>query len=223
MTPEDIQSLIIYRDAMILVLNKPSGIPVHQGSGKFRSLDRDFKHLQFGLPRQPELAHRLDKDTSGCLVLGRHPEALRRLGKMFEGNLIEKTYHALVYGVIEQDEGDIDLPIGKQSQHSTRWWSKVDHENGKPALTHFRVLRRFEQYTYVALSPKTGRTHQLRVHMQALGHPIVGDKIYGGDGEDKKLHLHAHSLTIPLYPKKDPLLIEAALPEHMTASLATLS
>lgn len=113
--PFNIQSLILYRDAMMLVLNKPAGIAVHAGAKKNDSLDAYFKELQFGLPRLPALAHRLDKDTSGCLVLGRHAEALRRLGHLFQNNQIQKTYWAIVKGHLAEKEGIIDLPLAPQS------------------------------------------------------------------------------------------------------------
>lgn len=211
----NLENLILYRDALILVLNKPSGIPVHKGSGKLTALDAYFDQIRFGLPRKPELTHRLDKDTSGCLVLGRHAQALRRMGKLFEKNLVQKTYHAIVHGLVQNDEGLINLPIAPQSDKSYHWWGKVDHENGKEALTDYKVLKRFDNLTYVELRPKTGRTHQLRIHMQALGHPIVGDQIYGDNDQFEKLCLHAEGLTIPLYPKKEPIIVHAPLPDHM--------
>jgi len=211
----DITSLILYRDAMVLVLNKPSGVPVHAGSGKFTPIDVHFEELQFGLPQKPELAHRLDKDTSGCLVLGRHKQALKRLGHLFESGQAEKVYHAVVHGKMPEDAGVIDLPLAPQSKHKTRWWMKVD-EKGKPALTHYKVLCSDDQYSYLELRPKTGRTHQLRVHCAAMGCPILGDKIYG-KAEDKTalLCLHSYSISLPLYPKKDPVIVTAPVPDYM--------
>lgn len=211
-----ITSLILYRDAMVLVLNKPSGVPVHAGSGKLIPIDVHFEELRFGLPQKPELAHRLDKDTSGCLVLGRHRQALKRLGHLFESGQAEKVYHAVVHGKMPEAEGVIDLPLAPQSKHKTRWWMKVD-ASGKPALTHYKVLHTEGQYSYVELRPKTGRTHQLRVHCAAVGCPIFGDKIYGVSDDVSTLHLHAYSIALPLYPKKDPITVIAPLPEYMTA------
>lgn len=215
MTPEQIQSLILYRDGLILVLNKPSGIPVHAGTGKLIPLDRDFDHLRFGLPKPPALAHRLDKDTSGCLVLGRNNEALKRLGKLFAQDRIQKTYMAIVHGRPEMDEGTIDLPLGPQSTRKDLWWMKVDYENGKPAITHYKVIKTTDTHSLLELMPQTGRTHQLRVHCQAMGCPIVGDKIYGTGKDESSLCLHAASIEIPLYPKREAISVHAPLPDHM--------
>lgn len=207
--------LVLYRDALILVLNKPTGIPVHKGRGPLTSLDMYFEDLCFGLPQKPELAHRLDKDTSGCLVLGRHKQALKRLGILFQQNHIEKTYHAVVTGILNEKEGSIDLPLAPQSSRKSHWWMKVDHQNGKPSKTTYRVLFEKNGCSYLELKPHTGRTHQLRVHCQALGYPIIGDKIYGEGDSITPLHLHAHAITIPLYPKKEPLQVTAPLPKYM--------
>jgi tRNA pseudouridine32 synthase / 23S rRNA pseudouridine746 synthase len=215
MTPEMIHSLLIYRDAMMLVLNKPSGIPVHAGSGKLKPLDHDFEHLQFGLPKPPALAHRLDKDTSGCLVLGRHAEALRRLGVLFANNKVEKTYWAIVHGTPQTPEGIINLPLVSQSQKKHLWWMKVDEKKGKPALTHYRVLASNNDFSWLELTPHTGRTHQLRVHCAAIGCPILGDKIYGPSDTFAKLCLHAYSVKIPLYPKKEAIFVTAPTPDHI--------
>lgn len=210
-----ISDYVLYRDALVLVLNKPTGIPVHKGTGPLTSLDTYFDELRFGLPQKPELAHRLDKDTSGCLVLGRHKQALKRLGLLFQHNYVKKTYHAVVKGILGKKQGVIDLPLAPQSSHTSHWWMKVDHEKGKPSQTLYRVLSEHEGHSYLELEPQTGRTHQLRVHCQALGYPILGDKIYGeGDGK-MPLHLHAYAIEIPLYPKKEPLIINAPIPEYM--------
>lgn len=227
MTPEDIINRILYRDALILVLDKPSGIAVHTANGGMNNLERYFPALQFGLPNPPTLGHRLDRGTSGCLVLARHREAARRLGVLFAENRIKKTYWAVVKGDFptgnySQEEGCIDLPLSKQSESKKHWWMKVDLEGGVSAITDYRVLGRGEGLTWVELSPQTGRTHQLRVHCAALGHPILGDYIYDPEGETSAkdgLHLHARSLEIPLYPKKAPISIEATPPPHMQDAL----
>lgn len=217
----NIQSLILYRDAMILVLDKPSGIAVHAGAKKNNSLDAYFSELTFGLPRVPALAHRLDKDTSGCLVLGRHPEALRRLGHLFETNQIQKTYWTIVKGHLSQKEGIIDLPLAPQSEKKYHWWMKVDPQ-GKPALTHFKVLGETEDASWLELKPQTGRTHQLRVHCAALGNPILGDRIYGALDDESQLHLHAYSIEIPLYYKKSSIEIKAPPPPYMETYIRKL-
>lgn len=209
-----LEPLLLYRDALILVIDKPHGIPVHKGSGPLIPLDHYFDQLMFGLPKRPELTHRLDKDTSGCLVLGRHAQALRRMGKLFEKQRVEKIYRAIVCGHVQADHGIIDLPLSPQDEHKHHWHMRVDEAHGKPAVTHFRVLHRFEHdhtpFSFVELSPKTGRTHQLRVHCKAMGHAIQGDPIYGDDTADR-LMLHAWRVIVPLYPKRDPLCITAPL------------
>lgn len=213
MTPEEIQKHLIYRDAMMLVLNKPSGIPVHKGFGGGETIDDWLEHLQFGLPRKPALGHRLDKDTSGCLILGRHAEALRRLSHMFSNNQIKKTYWAIVKGKPAQGEGRIDLPLMKRVKGSHRWHMKAD-PNGQEAITDYKVLKTEGEWSWLELKPQTGRTHQLRVHCAELGCPILGDKIYGGETE-VPLMLHARAIEVPLYPKKPNILVEADAPEHM--------
>lgn len=217
---EGIEARLLYRDGLMLVVDKPAGMPVHPGPGGGKTLFHHLDSLRFGLPRKPEVAHRLDKDTSGCLILGRHPKALRRLGKLFQNNRIDKTYWAVVEGGPEEAEGEIDLPLAPKSP-DRGWWMKVDPE-GQPSLTKWRVLGTDKdssggKLTYLELKPITGRTHQLRVHCGAAGWPILGDTIYGtaprfvGPG----LHLHARSLTVPLYPNRQPILVEAPVPEHM--------
>ncbi len=218
MTLEEIQERIIYRDAMVLALNKPAGVAVHPGTGNKGNLEIFFKDLAFGLPQPPALAHRLDAATSGCLILGRHRQALIKLGKMFENGTIEKVYWAVVRGAPPSDEGVIDLPLGKQSSQKNQWWMKVD-PNGKSSQTVYKVLGKGEGITWLELKPLTGRTHQLRVHCAAIGCEILGDQVYGTSKYSKPLHLHAYSVRIPLYPKKEPIFIEAPVPEHMVEML----
>ncbi|MFC4174099.1 RluA family pseudouridine synthase [Microvirga sp. GCM10011540] len=215
MNAEEIVSKLLYRDALMLVIDKPAGLPVHPGPKGGETLTHHLDALRFGLPRKPEAAHRLDKDTSGCLVLGRHPKAIARLNELFKKNEIDKVYWAVVEGGPAGDEGEIDLALAPKSP-DRGWWMKVDPK-GQPSLTRWRVLGRGEGLTLLELRPVTGRTHQLRVHCQASGWPILGDPIYGtaprfgGPG----LHLHARSVTVPLYPKKPPIVVEAPVPEHM--------
>ena len=209
---------VLYRDGLILVINKPSGIPVHKGSGGGITLEDSFETLCFGLPNSPVLAHRLDKDTSGCLVLARNKAGANRMGKLFEMDMIKKTYLAIVHGTLKQDSGIINLPLGKQSSRKNSWWMKVDPENGKEAVTNYTVLNTFGNHTLLRLEPKTGRTHQLRVHCQAIGHPILGDSIYGNE-KDIPLHLHALSIEIPFNPKKEIIQVQAPTPEFWDENL----
>ncbi len=217
MTPDEILKRVIYRDALILVLDKPSGIACHKGRGKSdENLEKYFEHLRFGLPRIPSLAHRLDKDTSGCLILGRHRKALADLGKMFQNNKVKKTYIAVVENSPPQSEGVIDLPLAKKSNDKASWQMKVD-ESGQRAVTEYKLLSKGDGYSWLELRPQTGRTHQLRVHCAEIGCPIIGDRIYGGINRDGRLLLHAQKLEIPLYKNREPVVIEAEIPEYMKA------
>ena len=168
---------LLYRDGLMLVIDKPAGIAVHRGPKGGASLEDYFDALRFGLPRQPALAHRLDKDTSGCLVLGRHRKALALLGKLFKQGKVGKTYWAVVEGAPEADEGRIDIPLGKLDDERG-WWMKPD-PHGAPAATTWKVMGRGDGLTWLALEPLTGRTHQLRVHCAEMGLPVLGDNIYG--------------------------------------------
>src|SRR4051812_43292145 len=161
----------------MLVLDKPAGFAVHKGPKGGESLEDYFGALRFGLPRAPALAHRLDRDTSGCLVLGRHRKALVNLGKMFKGGRVGKTYWAVVEGGPAEDEGRIDIPLAKRDE-TRGWWMKPDPA-GMPSQTLWKVMGRTDGLAWMALQPITGRTHQLRVHSAEMGWPIVGDNIYG--------------------------------------------
>ncbi len=152
-------SRLLYRDGLMLVIDKPAGFAVHRGPNGGESLEDHFDALRFGLPRAPALAHRLDRDTSGCLVLGRHRKALAHLGRLFKNGAIEKTYWAVVEGHPDPDEGVIALPLGRLDV-TRGWWMKHDPE-GQPAVTHWKVLGRGAELTWLRLQPVTGRTHQL--------------------------------------------------------------
>ena len=140
MTPEEMMSRLLYRDGLMLVIDKPAGFAVHRGPKGGESLEDHFDALRFGLPRAPALAHRLDRDTSGCLVLGRHRKALAQLGKLFKNGAIGKTYWAVVEGSPDADEGRIDLPLGRLDD-SRGWWMKHDPQ-GQPSVTTWKVLGR---------------------------------------------------------------------------------
>lgn len=219
---------LLYRDAMMLVIDKPFGLPVHRGPQAKRRvipvLTDHLDSLRFGLPRKPEAAHRLDKDTSGCLVLGRHPRAMAELNQLFRDGRIDKTYWAIVEGGPDEENGLIDLPLAKKAP-DRGWWMKVE-PGGLPSQTRFSVRGRGrlggQELAWVALEPVTGRTHQLRVHSSASGWPIRGDEIYGSAPREggPGLHLHARALVIPLYRKKPPIVVEAPPPAHMQEALA---
>jgi len=166
------------------------------------------------------LAHRLDRDTSGCLVLGRHPKALRRLGRLFAEGEVEKVYWAVVAGRPAEPEGRIDLALSKQPRGKVGWRMLVDPA-GQAAVTDYRVLGAAGGRAWLELRPRTGRTHQIRVHCAALGCPVVGDPTYGGPGGES-LQLHARSIMLPLYPAKPPIGVTAPVPPHMLARLRQL-
>ena len=220
--PDDPLGLIprlLHRDASVLVLNKPAGLPVHKGPGGGETLADHLDVLRFGLPRAPELAHRLDKDTAGCLVLGRHRRALERLGLMFKRGEVTKIYWAVVEGGPAEEPGEIAIAMSPRDP-KRGWWMKADPK-GQPALTRYRVLGRGDGRSWLALEPVTGRTHQLRLHCAESGFPILGDTIYGtaprrgGPG----LHLLARSILLPFDPKRPPIAAEAPPPEAMEPAL----
>jgi tRNA pseudouridine32 synthase/23S rRNA pseudouridine746 synthase len=219
MTPEEMVSRLLYRDGLMLVIDKPAGFAVHRGPNGGESLEDHFDALRFGLPRAPALAHRLDRDTSGCLVLGRHRKALAELGKLFKNGAIDKTYWAVVEGAPDGDQGVIELPLGRLDV-TRGWWMKHD-PNGQPAVTKWRVLGR-GPLTWLALEPVTGRTHQLRVHCAEMGWPILGDAIYGHAPRSggPPLHLQARAIVVPLYKNRAPIKITAPVPPHMRERLS---
>ena len=167
LTAEEIQARVLHRDGLMLVIDKPAGLPVHRGPKGGANLESSFDALRFGLPRPPVLAHRLDKDTSGCLVLGRHRKATASLGLLFKHGKISKTYWAVVEGGPVEDQGTIDMPLGRLNAERG-WWQKPDAD-GQPATTNWKVLGRGDGLAWLALEPVTGRTHQLRVHSRRDG------------------------------------------------------
>lgn len=215
LTPDDMLARLLYRDGLMLVIDKPLGIAVHRGPKGGASLEDYFGALKFGLPRAPALAHRLDRETSGCLVLGRHRKALELLGKLFKNGKVGKTYWAIAEGGPSENEGTIDMPLGRLDE-SRGWWMKPDPQ-GQPAVTTWKVMGRAEGLTWLALEPVTGRTHQLRVHSQAMGFPILGDTIYGnaprtgGPG----LQLLSREIVVPISKNKEPVRVTAPVPPHM--------
>ena len=219
MTPEEMGSRLLYRDGLMLIIDKPAGLAVHKGPKGGASLEDWFDALRFGLPRLPSLAHRLDKETSGCLVLGRHRKALADLSLLFRHGKVGKTYWAVVEGGPEADEGRIELPLGRLDD-TRGWWMKHD-PNGLPSTSTWKVLGRANGLTWLALEPLTGRTHQLRVHCCEMGLPMLGDNIYGtaprhgGPG----LHLHAREIAVPLYKNRPPVRVTAPVPPHMRERL----
>jgi tRNA pseudouridine32 synthase / 23S rRNA pseudouridine746 synthase len=222
MTPEEMVSRVLYRDGLMLVIDKPAGFAVHRGPKGGESLEDHFGALRFGLPRPPALAHRLDRDTSGCLVLGRHRKALALLGRLFKSGVVGKTYWAVVEGAPDADEGIIELPLGRLDE-TRGWWMKHDPD-GQPAVTKWKVMGRSPtgESSWLALEPVTGRTHQLRVHCAEMGWPIVGDATYGNAPRSggPVLHLHAREVVVPLHKNRAAVRVVAPVPPHMRLALA---
>ncbi len=213
MTLPSLEERLLYRDGLMLVLDKPAGVPVHAGPGGGPNMEQGFDALRFGLPQPPGLAHRLDRDTSGCLILGRHRKALRKLGELFRNGRVGKTYWAVVEGAPPTPEGTVDQPLLKRTGRAN-WRMNLDPA-GQTAVTDWRTMGSADGRTWLELSPRTGRTHQLRVHCQWLGCPIVGDPVYGTASATEPLMLHARGVIVPLYPSRDPIAVEAPPPAHM--------
>lgn len=206
---KEIQQSVIFKDDDIIVINKPAGLATQGGVGVNVSVDSLLDFLKFDYEKRPKLVHRLDKDTSGILVLARTASVAASLTKSFKTKEIEKIYWALVVGTPDIPEGKIDLPISKQEVGAGKEKMTAD-EDGDKAITYYKVLENMgNKISLVELHPITGRTHQLRVHMAHIGNPILGDGKYGGklafiDGLNKKMHLHARQVKLPSY--KEPFI-----------------
>jgi 23S rRNA pseudouridine1911/1915/1917 synthase len=187
--PEDIPLNVLYEDEHLLVIDKPAGLVVHPGHGNWTGTLVNALLHHFGqlpavpgadIPR-PGLVHRLDKDTSGVMVVGKTEETLAHLARQFFDRTTDRRYNALVWGDVPGEEGTVVGNIGRSPKDRTVQWVFPEGEQGKPAVTHWRVLERFRYVTLVECKLETGRTHQIRVHMQYLGHPLFNDGTYGGD------------------------------------------
>ncbi|HLY58357.1 MAG TPA: RNA pseudouridine synthase [Stellaceae bacterium] len=210
---------VLYRDADVLVVDKPAGVAVHQAPGAGRTLESALEGLRFGLATAPVPAHRLDRDTTGCLVLGRHPAALRRLNGLFADGAVEKVYWAVVEGEVAVAEGRVALALREVVRGGLR--SVVADRRGKAAATRWRVLGRGDGRSWLELVPETGRMHQLRVHCVALGHPVVADPLYGRPGyPGERLHLHARAVRFALGPDRI-VAATAPIPRQMKPALAS--
>jgi 23S rRNA pseudouridine955/2504/2580 synthase len=224
---EFVREMVIHRDPAAIVVNKPPGLATQGGTKTHVHLDALLDGLVEESEPRPKLVHRLDKDTSGVLLLARTPRAAAYFSKAFSGRTARKVYWALVVGVPSVADGLIDLPIAKQPGTGGEKMH-VDQENGLAARTRYRVIERAgNRAAWVELQPFTGRTHQLRVHMAAIGHPIVGDGKYAGQEAfltgsiSRKLHLHARRLRID-HPDGGNLDVTAEVPPHFAESLAGL-
>ena len=230
LTPDQVafaQEMVIHRDQQALVLNKPPGLATQGGTKTTEHVDGLLDALQDDAQGRPKLVHRLDKDTSGALLVARTSRAAAFFAKTFSGRTAKKVYWALVIDVPSIDDGIVDLPLAKQPGTGGEKMH-VDEENGQAARTRYRVIERAgNRAAWVELQPFTGRTHQLRAHMAAIGHPIVGDGKYGGaaafltGGISRKMHLHARRLRVD-HPDGGQIDVSAELPTHFAESLAGL-
>jgi 23S rRNA pseudouridine955/2504/2580 synthase len=232
-----IQGMVIYKDKELIALNKPPGLAVQGGSKTTRHIDGMLDALQFDSDERPRLVHRLDRDTSGVLIVARSAQAAAKLGRAFQGHDIEKTYWCLVIGYPQHPAGTISAALAKsgpEGQERMCW----DEEKGKKAVTDYRVISTAgEKITWLELMPQTGRTHQLRAHCAIIKAPIVGDKKYTvkHDHPDQEIDLHdglladvadqlclhARELTLNLLGRK-PLTVTAPLPKHMSTAFRDL-
>ena len=219
---------IVYEDPDLLVVNKPAGMVVHPAHGNLahtlvNALLYHVRNLsQVGGPVRPGVVHRLDKDTSGLLVIAKNDAAHSFLALQFKDHKIDRTYEAIVRGVVQHDEGEIDEPVGRAFLNRKK--VVVRPSGGKPALTYYRVKKRFKQATWLEVKPRTGRTHQIRVHLAHRGHPVLGDSFYGvkAIGIDRQA-LHASKLGF-LHPRTHQKLhFECKLPPDLEGLVQRLS
>lgn len=215
---EDIKLDLIYEDDDIIVINKRPGIAVHPGAGLHsgtlvNALLYHCRTLSDISDAGPGIVHRLDKDTSGVMVIAKNNASHAELARQFKERAVKKNYIALVRGALELDEGTVDLPIGRHPGNRQKMAVRYDSE--KNAVTEYRVLKRFDDFTAVLLNLKTGRTHQIRVHMAYLGHPVLGDGKYGAKEKFPRQALHSYCLSFRHPRTGEPLEFKAPLPEDM--------
>ena len=223
--PEDAPIEILYEDSSVIALNKPAGLVVHAGAGAHSGtlVNRLVHHFatlsQVGGELRPGIVHRLDRGTSGVLLVARNDAAHRALAAQFADRTTEKTYLALVEGRVNAESGRITKPITRDPAHRTRMTARLDH--GRDALTDYRVLRRFEKFTYLEVRIGTGRTHQIRAHLASIKHPVAGDKLYGAQTADR-IFLHAWRIRFDSSAKGERITVEAPLPAELQQWLETI-
>ena len=226
--PEDIPLSILYEDADVVAIDKPAGMVVHAGAGVHSGtvvnalLHRFAALSEVGGALRPGIVHRLDRYTSGVLLVAKNDAAHHALAAQFSGRRIEKVYLALVHGVLKQDTGRIERPISRDPVHRTRMTARLPE--GRAAWSEYRVLRRFDRFTYVEVRIGTGRTHQIRVHLSSIGHPVAGDPLYGAprDPEHARYFLHAHRIRFASPSDGEQVTVESPLPKDLEDWLASL-
>lgn len=229
--PEDIPLDILFEDKDIIVVNKPKGMVVHPSAGHYSGtlVNALMYHCQDGLSGingilRPGIVHRIDKDTTGSIIICKNDSAHQDIANQLKEHSITRKYHALVHGIIDESEGTIDTYIGR-NPHDRLKMAVVNPPSGKHAVTHFKVLERLNGYTYIECALETGRTHQIRVHMSHINHPILGDLVYSNRTSNFKLQgqcLHAKTLGFIHPTTKEYIETEAPLPEYFQHLLEVL-
>lgn len=232
-TPEDAPIEILYEDAGVVAIDKPAGLVVHAGAGQLDGtlVNRLLHHFQslsaVGGDLRPGIVHRLDRHTSGVLLVAKTDVAHQSLAQQFAGRTVEKIYLALVHGALKLDRGRIDAKIARDPVHRTRMTARLT--SGRTALTDYEVMRRFERFTYLRVRIGTGRTHQIRVHLASIGHPVAGDPLYGaakqvaGMPPLDRYFLHAHRLSFDSPATGERVVVESPLPPALVAWMGMLS
>jgi 23S rRNA pseudouridine1911/1915/1917 synthase len=223
-TPEDLPIEVLYEDADVIAIDKPAGMVVHTGAGRHSGtlvnavLHRFGKLSSVGGELRPGIVHRLDRFTSGAILIARNDAAHRNLAEQFASRQVEKIYIALVHGRLKSDQGRITTPIARDPVARVRMTARLAH--GRHASTSYQVLKRFEETTLVEVKIGTGRTHQIRVHLASIGHPVVGDKLYGAPpSELGRYFLHARQITFTSPTGGERITIAAPLPPELVAYL----
>ncbi|MFC3100178.1 RNA pseudouridine synthase [Altererythrobacter lauratis] len=202
---------ILYEDGEALVIDKPGGLPIDRPRKGGLSLEARLDELRLGFQRQPQPAHRLDTDTSGCLLLARNPKALKRFNQAFENRQVGKTYLGILAGIPADKEGTVELALAKISS-AEKGWRTIPAKKGKPSITHWRVLAEVGGRALVEFRPETGRTHQIRVHAASgIGIPLLGDPVYGTPAGFARTMLHASRIELGR-EGKTPIAAHAPLP-----------
>ncbi|MCM1463993.1 MAG: RluA family pseudouridine synthase [Bacteroidales bacterium] len=227
--PEEIPLDILYEDKDVIVVNKPKGMVVHPAAGHYNGtlVNALLFHCKAELSgingvMRPGIVHRIDKDTTGSVIACKNDKAHASIAEQLKNHSVVRRYHAVCYGVLKEEEGTIDKPLGRHPKDRKKI---AVREDGKRAVTHYRVLQRFEKYTYVECELETGRTHQIRVHMASIGHPLVGDEVYSGQKCPFKLEgqtLHAKILGFRHPSTGDYIETDAPLPEYFRRLLEKL-
>ena len=221
--PEDIPLDILYEDDDLLVVNKPKGMVVHPSAGHYSGtlVNAIMFHCKDSLSGingeiRPGIVHRIDMDTTGSLIVCKNDESHIKIAEQIKEHSVNRRYRGIVYGVVKDDEGTINAPIGRHPTNRKKM--AINEKNGKPAITHYKVLERFSNYTYMEFKLETGRTHQIRVHMKSIGHPLIGDFLYNPDfTKINRQALHSYRLRFTHPVTKKPLVFTAPLPEDMQA------